>query len=685
MERERIRNFGVAAHIDAGKTTVSERMLYFTGVEHRVGQVDEGTAVMDWMPEERERGITITAAATTLPWRGHALNLIDTPGHVDFTVEVERAMRVLDGAVLVLDGVVGVQAQSETVWRQVQRHRVPALVFVNKLDRPGADYLNALETLRARLAAPAVPVQWPIYEAGALALLVDLVRLVVWDFRGSKVGLEASDQPIPAAAADDVGVLRAELLDRLAQEDEAILQALLEEREPTVQQVLAALRLRVIGRTLVPVLCGAALRDIGIQPLLDAIVDFLPSPLDAPPIVGRDPQSAERVERLPDPAGPFTALAFKLHVSSHGDLTFVRVYSGTVEPGQVLLNPRGSRRERVQRILRMHADAQTPLERAYAGDIVALTGLKFTSTGDTLCAPDAPIVLEQLEVPEPVITRVVEPTSASDRDRLREALSRLEHEDPSFRVIEDEDSGQWQVSGMGELHLEVMLHRLAREGKLEPQVGKPRVAYREAVVGAGSGAGRIERQMGGKEVFAEVELTLWPDAQRAQLAVEAHPDCGLPPVHRDALFEALRLEASVGPRFGFPLVNARIEILAARSRPGREDESGYVQAGIAALRQAMQAGEIVLLEPLMDFRIDAPAEFASGVIADLNARQAEITEVRSDGLSRHVAGLVPLVSMFGYATAVRSLSQGRASFSMTPAGFRRVSEAELAARGLTWT
>lgn len=685
MPLEEIRNFGIAAHIDAGKTTVSERMLYFTGVEHRVGQVDEGTAVMDWMSEERERGITIMAAATTLPWRGCSLNLIDTPGHVDFTVEVERSMRVLDGAVLVLDGVAGVQAQSETVWRQMVRHRVPALAFVNKLDRPGADFLAAVESLHARLDAPGIPIQLPVFEDGTLVRIVDLVREAVWDFTGPKEGLTASDQPVPDGVRDEVGVLRAELIERLADEDETLLQALLEEREPSPEELVAALRARVIARTLVPVLCGAALRDIGIQPLLDAVVDYLPSPLDVPAIVGRHPLGGERVERRADPAQPFAALAFKLHVDAHGDLTIVRVYSGTLEPGQVVLNPRVQRKERVQRILRMHADASHPVERARAGDIVALTGLKHTGTGDTLCDPDAPVVLERLEFPEPVITQVVEPLNASERDRLREALLRLQHEDPSFRVREDEDTGQWWISGMGELHLEVMLHRLAREAKLTPRVGRPRVAYREAVVQGGRGQGRFERQLGGKEVFAEVELELLPDEERAQLELEWGPGTPTAPTLRQAMGEALRLEAGSGPRLGFPLANARIHVISAASREGREDPAAFVHAAVGALRQALSDAEVVLQEPLMSFQVDVPAEFASGVIADLNARQAELTEVRSEGTSRHLAGKVPLSAMFGFSTAVRSLSQGRASYSLSPAGFRRVPEAELAARGLVWT
>ncbi|MCB9914440.1 MAG: elongation factor G [Planctomycetes bacterium] len=682
MDLSKLRNFGVAAHIDAGKTTVSERMLVHSGVEHRVGAVDEGTAVMDWMAEERERGITITSAATRIPWRGHELNLIDTPGHVDFTVEVERCMRVLDGAVLVLDAVVGVQAQSETVWRQMERYRVPAIGFVNKCDRLGADYLAAVETLATRLGAQGVPVQFPVYEDGELAYVVDLVTRRAWDYRTH--GGELREVDVPAAAADEVGVLRSELVDRLADEDETLMERVLADEEPSEEELRAALRRRVLARTLVPCLCGAALRDVGVEPLLDAVVDYLPSPLDVPPVTARALKDDAPVELGPDPAGPPCLLAFKLHAGPHGDLTFVRVYSGTVTPGMNLYNSRARARERVARVLRIHANAHQSLDAGEAGDIVALTGLKRTGTGDTLCSEGAPLALEALVFPEPVIQLVIEPESAAERDKLRQALGRLAHEDPTFHVREDE-SGQWIVGGMGELHLEVAQHRLRDEFKLAPRVGQPRVAYREAVHGAGAGRGEVERVLAGKEAYAVVELELEPDPTAAVPRVEFGPDCPLSEPQRRALADALVQEAQVGPRFGYPMVSAAVRVRRSASREGQESDAAYAQAAVAALRQAMQAAGVQLEEPVMQFEIQAPAEFSSGIIADLNSRHAVLTDVGAEGELRTLRGSVPLAEMFGYSTTVRSLSQGRAGFSMTPAGFRPVPEEELVARGLVWS
>jgi elongation factor G len=685
-ELSRLRNLGIVAHIDAGKTTISERILYDSGVEHRAGAVDEGTTVLDWMPEERERGITITAAATRIPWRGHAINLIDTPGHVDFTLEVERCMRVLDCAVLVLDAVVGVQAQSETVWRQMKRHHVPFVAFVNKCDRQGADFIAAQATLKTRLGERPLPIQYPLTREGELYAIADLLSGETILSAGDGREIERRREPWPAEHADEIGLLRAELLDVLSEEDVGLMEALLEEREVAREDLLRALRVRVLARQVVPVLCGAALRDIGVQPLLDAVVDFLPSPLDLPPVRGLDPRSGETLERAADPEGPFAALAFKLHAGPHGDLTFVRLYSGTIEPGTQVLNPRTGKKERVMRILRMHAQAGQQLERAAAGDIVAFVGLKATGTGDTLCALDAPIVLETLALPLPVITKVVEPGSAADRDKLQAALERLAHEDPSFHVREDPETGQWLVSGMGELHLEVIEHRLRDEFHVAPNVGQPRVAYREALLGTGQGRARVERILGGKEVFGALELEVRRDDEVPGARVEFVPGAAVPEAHRAATAEGLLLEAQTGPRFGYPLVHARIRVVGGEVREGKKDsELGYLQAGAQALREALEAAGVELLEPLMAFEIQAPAEFASGVIADLNARSAEVRDVRAEGALRTISGTVPLSKMVGYSTAVRSLTQGRASFSMETAGFRGVPESELAVRGLVWT
>jgi elongation factor G len=682
MDLSKLRNFGVAAHIDAGKTTVSERMLFHSGVEHRVGAVDEGTSVMDWMAEERERGITITSAATRMPWRDHELNLIDTPGHVDFTVEVERCMRVLDGAILVLDAVVGVQAQSETVWRQMQRYRVPAIAFVNKCDRLGADFLAAVESMQRRLEAPGIPVQYPVYEGQDVVAIVDLVELRAWDFHerdGALIEVE-----IPAPAMDEVGVLRSDLIDRLADEDEALMSRVLEDQEPTSAELKSALRKRVLDRSLVPAFCGAALRNVGVRILLDAVVDYLPSPLDVPPVEGLAVKDGSAVSLGPDPDGPPCVLAFKLHAGPHGDLTFARIYSGTITPGMNLYNSRSKKRERVARVLRVHADAHQSLDAAKAGDIVAFTGLKQTGTGDTLSSEGAAISLESLSFPEPVIQLVIEPESGAEREKLGQALERLAHEDPTFHIREDE-SGQWVIGGMGELHLEVAQHRLQSEFKLAPRVGQPRVAYREAVNVPGSGSGEVDRVLGGKDAFARVRLELAPDPEATAPRIEFSEGCALPEAHRDAVREALAQEAQVGPRFGYPMVSAAVQVVEATTREGHESETAYIQAAVAALRQAMPSDGVQLEEPVMEFEIQTPADFSSGIIADLNSRRAEIREVSAEGESRSIRGSVPLSAMFGYSTTIRSLSQGRAGFSMTPAGFRTVPEDELAARGLVWS
>jgi len=682
----KMRNLGVVAHIDAGKTTVTERMLHCSGIEHRVGQVDDGTAVMDWMAEERERGITITAAATTLPWHGATLNLIDTPGHVDFTVEVERCMRVLDGAVLVIDAVAGVQAQSETVWRQMARNSVPCICFVNKCDRAGADYLAAIESLRVRLGARAVPVQYPVYDGdpndGKIKGAVDLLKRCTYRFEGDEYRVE---EGIPEELADEAEVLRAELVDLLADEDEALMNAVLEEREPDAAMLQSALRAQVVAGKLVPAFCGAALRGVGVQPLLDAVVAYLPSPLDRPPVVPFDAKTGEPVEpRGPDPDLPLTCLAFKLHAGAHGDLTFVRIYSGRIIPGRKIWNPRVHRMERVARVMRMHAEAGEALDEARAGEIVALTGMKLTGTGDTLCDREGgSVLLEPPQFPQPVIALVVEPASSGDRDKLREALSRLAHEDPSFRTREDENTGQWVIEGMGELHLEVVLHRLKDEFRVESHTGKPRVSYKEAIRTGATGTGKLDRTIGGKDLYAVVHVEVIPGEPGAAAVVEWAEDCPIPDADRPAVSEALEAEAESGPTFGFPLVGAKVRVTGAEVRE-KSEQMAFVQAATMALRQALLEADIVLLEPVMAFEVDSPAEFASGVIADLGGRQAEVGDVLSEGDQRTIRGKVPMIQMFGYSTVVRSLSQGRASFSLSPAGFMQVVQADLVARGLVW-
>jgi len=686
-----MRNLGIVAHIDAGKTTVSERILFYTGVESRMGEVHEGTATMDYLEEERARGITITAAATTVPWRGHAIHLIDTPGHVDFTVEVERSLRVLDGAVLVINAVAGVQAQSETVWRQMRRHGVRALAFVNQLDRPGADFFRCVADLRRRLGVPAIPVQYPLVSGRDQRALVDLLTRTALEFSAEELGRSPREIPIPPEHADEVDVLRSELIDVLAEEDEELLGALLEERELALPALRRALRARVLSGTLVPVLCGAALRNVGIQPLLDAVVDYLPSPADVPPVRGVHAESGAPLERTPDPRGPLCALAFKLVADPNEDLLFVRLYSGTLKPGAKLFNPRVRRMERVARVLRMHADRRNAVLEAVPGEIVALTGCKFTATGDTLCEHEEPILLERPVFPEPVITRVVEPESGADRERLRAALERLVFEDPTFTVREDEETGQWLIAGMGELHLEIKEHRLQRDFHLNARVGQPRVAYREALLSTSQGEGKVDRMAGGKRLFGELVLELRPadpssgGAGGSQARIEWDPACRIDPALRPGVEEALRLEAEAGPRFGYPLTGVLIRVVSGESRPELDSEAGLAQAASQALRACVARAEVALLEPVMAFEIGAPAEFMSGIIGDLNAKKAEIRDLSAEGDWRTVQGSVPLFHVFGYATTLRSLSQGRASFALSPAGFGRVPEAELGSRGLTWS
>jgi len=681
----RMRNLGIVAHIDAGKTTVSERILFYCGVETRMGEVHEGTATLDYLEEERARGITITAAATSVPWREHDIHLIDTPGHVDFTVEVERCMRVLDGAVLVVNAVAGVQAQSETVWRQMKRHNVRALAFVNQLDRPGADFFRCVADLKKRLGIRAVPVQYPLLVGRERRALVDLVTLTLLEFPEEDQGRHPKSSPVPPELVDEVAVLRAELIDALAEEDELLMAAVLEERDPPVAELKRALRARVLAGTLVPVLGGAALRNVGVQPVLDAVVDYLPSPLEVPPVEGVHALTGEKLVRRPDPDGPPCALAFKLLADPNEDLLFARVYSGKLAPGMKLYNPRVKRMERVARVLRMHADQKTALLEAFPGEIVALTGCKFSVTGDTLCEHDQPILLERPVFPEPVLTRVVEPESLADRERLRAALERLVFEDPTFTVREDEETGQWLIAGMGELHLEVKEHRLQQDFRLKVRVGKPRVAYREAVLSGARGEAKVDRVLGGTRVFGAVVLELAPTEGAGRTRIEWGEACPVPAEFRPALEEALGLEAQVGPRFGYPLSGVLIRVVGGEHRPEIEAEVGFAQAASQALRAALAGAEVALLEPVMDFEIGSPADFVSGILGDLNSKAAEIHDLTAEGEWRTLRGSVPLFHVFGYATALRSLSQGRASFALAPAGFRRVPEGELTARGLTWS
>jgi len=671
----RVRNFGICAHIDAGKTTLSERILFYTGKEHAMGEVHQGTAKMDYLREEQERGITITAAATTIGWHDHVLHLIDTPGHVDFTAEVERSLRVLDGAVVVFDAVNGVEAQSETVWRQAGRYHVPRCCFLNKMDRPGADFERSLHSIRTRLHAIPVPVTMPVGSGETFAGVIDLLTMEMLSFDPADQGRTVRRGPVPEEQREEAELRRQELVDLVVEHSESAGERFLGGQELGVADLKAGLREACLKARLFPALCGSAFKNVGVQTVLDAVVDYLPSPLDVGAIVGKDPKHLDRDERRPpDPDEPLCALAFKIVSDAHGDLTFVRIYSGTLEQGMGLWNPRLSKHERAMRLLRMHANERQPLESASAGDIVALVGLKETATGDTLCDRKAPIVLEAMHFPEPVMSMRIEPKTNADRDRLTDALARLQREDPTFRTHVSTETGETLIEGMGELHLEVLTNRLTRELGVAANVGKPRVAYRQTVAGRGEGEATFEHQIASKLHVATVRL-----------AVEAVPGSGLvafgnaAPVTQVnaacvvAVERGARGAAQGSAGFAWPAIDVKITLLGGSAHDlVPPSEIGFENAASAAYEKAFEAAGPVLLEPAMRIEVQTPDEFTGEVLADLNRRRVLIETSESSGPMRIVTGRAPLSAMFGYSTAVRSLSQGRAGYSMEPSGYEPV-------------
>ena len=670
----KIRNFGIIAHIDAGKTTVSERLLFYTGKEHKMGEVHEGVARMDWMEEERERGITITSAATTLNWRGHVLNLIDTPGHVDFTAEVERSLRVLDGAVVVFDGVNGVEAQSETVWRQASRYHVPRACFINKLDKTGADFRKAVASIRTRLGAKAVPIAIPHMIGQEIAGIVDLVTMRYLSFDESSQGKVVHVGDIPADLRDDAEVSRADLVEAAAEDggDDATAQWL-DTGDLDEASLRKAIRVATIALRFHPVLCGAALRNKGIQPLLDAIVDYLPSPADVPPVACTDPKSGKKVLRRADPDEPVAAFAFKTFADAHGDLTYLRVYSGTLEVGDQVWNPTRDKVERIARLVQMHADEKIPIERVGPGEIAAAVGLRFTVTGDTLTTKQAPVVLESLTFAEPVISLAVEPRSGGDKDALEAALAKLERDDPTFRHRTDEETGQTLISGMGELHLEVLVHRLERDFHVPVQTGRPRVAYRQTIGSAAEGEFEFERVVGERTVYARVRVRIEPDPT---LAKPVYDDRTPPGAYPRLLAQNVRSGAMAstegGVGFGFPSVQLRVIVTDAATREGQATESAFEAAANLAFQRAFDSAECVVLEPIMRFEVQTPDAYMGDVLGDLNRRRAVIDDVDAVEGIRFIRGTVPVSEMFGYSTTLRSLSQGRASYSMEPHSYAPV-------------
>lgn len=662
---EKTRNIGIMAHIDAGKTTTTERILFYTGRVHRMGEVHEGAATMDWMVQERERGITITSAATTTQWRDCRINIIDTPGHVDFTVEVERSLRVLDGAIAVFSAVEGVEPQSETVWRQADKYGVPRVAYVNKMDRVGANFLGVVEQIKERLGARAVPIQLPIGAEDSFVGLVDLVarRAIVYT---DDLGTRAEDAEIPADMADAVETAREELIEALAEFDDEIMVKYLEGEALSVDEIKRALRKATLSMGIVPVLCGSSFKNKGVQSLLDAVVDYLPSPVDLPPVVGTVPGTSEEVTREHSDDAPFAALAFKIMADPYvGKLAYFRVYSGVLKAGSYVYNATKGRRERIGRILRMHANHREETDVVYAGEIAAAVGLKDTVTGDTLCDEQHPIILEAVEFPEPVIDQAVEPKTKADQDKLGVALQRLAEEDPTFRVYTDPESGQTIIQGMGELHLEVIIDRLLREFKVEANVGRPQVAYRETIRSKVQQEGKFIRQTGGRGQYGHVFLEVEPNEPGGGFVFENRIVGGVVPREYIPAVEAGVLEAmQSGVLAGYPVVDVKVALYDGSYHDVDSSEMAFKIAASMAFKEAMRKANPVLLEPIMRVEVTTPEEFMGDVMGDLNSRRGRIEGMERRGNTQVVRALVPLASMFGYATDLRSATQGRAVYTM---------------------
>ena len=707
---EKVRNIGIIAHIDAGKTTVTERILFYSGRTYKIGEVDEGTAVMDWMAQERERGITITAAATTCEWEDHIINIVDTPGHVDFTVEVERSLRVLDGGVVVFDAVAGVQPQSETVWRQADRYHIPRICFVNKMDRVGADFWRTVQMIHDRLGARPVPIQIPMGAEDKYLGLIDLVGEVVWMFSG-----ERDDPPVTvalprlrpqdpdrwlkealtavrlAASLDGEGdgfkicesalgefpQRRGELIEAVAELDDQLLISYVEGHPITGGELKKAIRRVTLANVITPVLCGSALRNRGVRPMLDAVTDYLPSPVDVPAVRGTHPKTGEAVTRRPSDEEPFAALAFKIVADPYvGRLAYFRVYSGKVAQGTMVYNSTRGERERIGRLLRMHAQHREDIQEDYAGSIVAAVGLKNTFTGDTLCDQSHPIVLEAIKFPEPVISVAIEPRTKDDQDRMSETLARLSEEDPTFRTRYDSETGQTIISGMGELHLEIIVDRMLREYRVEAHVGKPEVAYKETITRTAKVEGRFIRQTGGHGQYGVVTLEVAPREPGAGFKFVNKIVAGvIPREYIGPVEQGVKEALETGVLAGYTMVDVEVRLLDGSYHPVDSSEFAFRMAGSMAAREALKHAKPVLLEPIMEIEVATPEQFFSDVLGDINSRRGHVTMVDQRGHMRMLRALVPLAETFGYATDLRSLTQGRATYAMEFDHYQEVSPA----------
>jgi len=666
------RNIGIMAHIDAGKTTTTERVLFYTGVNYKLGEVHEGTATMDWMPQEQERGITITSAATTCFWNKHRINIIDTPGHVDFTVEVERSLRVLDGAVAVFDAVAGVEPQSETVWRQADRYKVPRIAFVNKMDRIGADFERCVSMMRSRLNANPLVLQLPWGREDTLKGVLDLVTMRGVLYRDETKGADPELVEIPAELRDAALEARERLVETVAETDDTLLEKYLAGEAISEEELKSAIRRATIAHRLQPVLCGSAFKNKGVQPLLDAVVDYLPAPVDIPPVQGLEPRTEKPLERSPDDDAPFSGLVFKIMSDPFvGQLAYFRVYSGTVASGTGVLNTSKDSKERIGRLLRMHANKREEIDAVYSGDIAAAVGLKTVTTGDTICDPGHPIVLEAMSFPEPVISVSIEPKTKADQEKLGLAMAKLMQEDPTFRVHTDPDTGQTLISGMGELHLEIIVDRLTREFNVQANVGKPQVAYKETITSEAEGEGRFIRQTGGRGQYGHAKIRVRPTSEADFVFNNAIVGGVIPREFIKPIEQGIREAMETGPLAGYPIAGVEIELYDGSYHDVDSSEVAFKIAGSMAFQDATKKAKPVLLEPVMAVEVVTPEEYMGDVIGDLTSRRGRVQHMEPRGSVQVISCKVPLAEMFGYATDVRSLSQGRASYTMQFAAYEQ--------------
>ncbi len=663
------RNIGIMAHIDAGKTTTTERILFYTGKSHKIGEVHDGAATMDWMVQEQERGITITSAATMAFWKDYRINIIDTPGHVDFTIEVERSLRVLDGAIAVFDGVNGVEPQSETVWRQADKYKVPRICFINKMDRVGADFEMSIESIKERLGANPIAVQVPIGAEDSFKGVVDLIEMKAYVWKGQDLGQKFEIEEIPADILADVQRYRTQIVERIVEFDDSLMEKYLDGKEVTVQELKSALRTATLSQKVFPVFCGAAFKNKGVQSLLDGVIDYLPSPLDVPAMVGHHPEKIDKEIPCPtDFDSPVASLAFKITNDPFaGTLTYIRVYSGTVKVGDQLYNPRLDKKERIQKLVKMHANHREEVNELRAGDLGAVVGLKFTGTGDTLCTTSHPVVLESITFPEPVISVAVEAKSSADQEKMLQGLQKLEREDPSCRLRTDPETGQILLSGMGELHLDILVDRLLREHKIQANVGRPQVSYRETITQPAKAVHTYERLLGGEEQFAQVEISIEsiPRAEGVQFVNKVAVNNVFTAAFLKAVESGFREGCEVGPLASCALIGIKGTLLGVQAKPDVSSEMSFKAATSLALREALKKTTAELAEPMFKLEVVCPDDFVGNIVSDLNSRRGKILSMSvKPGMGQVISAEAPLANLFGYATDIRSLSQGRASFSM---------------------